>query len=392
MRFSVLLPTHDRLEYLRYAVQSVLRQDDPEWELVVSDNHSSEDIAGYVTSLGDRRVHCVRTERFVPVTENWNNALRHSSGEYVVMLGDDDALLPGYFSALRSIVERFDDPDAVYTGALLFAYPGVLAEAPDGYLQPNLHAPFFAGASSPFLLERSQARLLASAAADFRALYDFNMQYALLRRSTIDRLAGDGAFFRSPFPDYYAMNLVFAESERIAVDPQPRVVIGITKRSYGFFHFNRREQDARALLNTDNVDPEIRADLTGVVLPGTNINTSWLLAMEALYRRLGRPADMRPNYARYRRLQAVWCEQARHVHRTISSDELRRAEAGLSASQRAALRLIGPIAGGLVRATPARLRRAAGAAFDRLVGQYGRIERPERELGGYRHVLDVLDR
>lgn len=392
MRFSVLLPTHNRLEYLRHAVQSVLRQDEPDWELVVSDNHSDEDIPGYVASLEDPRVRCVRTECFLPVTENWNNALLHSRGEYVIMLGDDDALLPGYLSAMRTAVQRFEEPDAVYTGALLFAYPDVLPEAPDGYLQPNLHAPFFAGASDPFLLEPAQARALASAAADFRALYDFNMQYALISRAAIDRLSGDGAFFRSPFPDYYAMNLVFAESQRIAVDPQPRVVIGITKRSYGYFHFNRREQDARMLLNTDGVDPEIRRDLEPVVLPGTNINTSWLLAMEALYRRLGRPSDMRPNYARYRRLQAIWCEQARHVHRTISSEDLRRAEAGLSGSQRAAMRLLGPVAGGLIRTTPPRARRVAGALFDRLVGQYGRIERPQRQLGGYRDVLDVLDR
>ncbi len=236
----------------------------------------------------------VRTESFVPVTENWNNALRHSRGDYVVMLGDDDALLPGYLSGQRALIERFERPDAIYTGAYLYAYPGVLPDAPAGWLQPNLHAPFFTGATEPFLLPRAQTRALAHAATDFRALYDFNMQYVLVGRPAIERLSGDGDFFRSPFPDYYAMNLLFAEAERIAVDPRPRVVIGITKRSYGFFHFNRREKDARALLATDGVDPEIRRDLAPVVLPGTNINTSWLLAMEALYRRLDRAPTCAP--------------------------------------------------------------------------------------------------
>ncbi|MHB1567565.1 MAG: glycosyltransferase family 2 protein [Solirubrobacteraceae bacterium] len=392
MLFSVLLPTHNRLEYLRYAVESVLRQEDDDWEIVVSDNCSQDDIDGYVSGLGDPRIRYVRTGRFVPVTENWNNALRHSRGEFVVMLGDDDALLPGYFSGLRDLLERFERPDAIYTGALLFAYPNVLPEAPEGYLQPNLHGSFFTGASAPFELARDRARAVARAAADFRALYDFNMQYVLVRRSAIDQLAGDGDFFRSPFPDYYAMNLLFFEGDRIVVDPQPRVVIGITKRSYGFFHFNRRERDARALLNTEQVDPEIRRDLASVVLPGTNINTSWLLAMEALYRRLGRPPEMRPNYVRYRRLQAIWCEQARHVHRAISRADLRRAEAGLNGWERIAMRLVGPIAGALIRITPSRARRVAGAAFDRSVGQYGKPERPVRELGRYDTVIDVLDR
>jgi glycosyltransferase involved in cell wall biosynthesis len=392
MRFSVLLPTHDRLEYLRYAVESVLRQDDPEWEIVISDNDSADDIAGYVAGLTDDRIRYVRTDHFVPVTDNWNNALRHSTGEYVVMLGDDDALLPGYFSTQRALIKRFDRPDAIYTGALLFAYPGVLPDAPDGYLQPNLHASFFANANDPFILSGGQARDLARAAMDFRALFDFNMQYVLINRQTIGELGGGGDFFRSPFPDYYAMNLLFAEARRIVVDPRPRVVIGITRRSYGFFHFNRREADALALLHTDQVEPEIRRDLAQIVLPGTNINTSWLLAMESLARRLGSPADMRPNYARYRRLQAIYCEQAFHIHRSISRSDLRLAELGLPRSQRFALRLVGPLVGALLRVTPVSLRRALGAVFDRVVGQYGRTVRPEREVGRYRDVLEVLDR
>ena len=278
------------------------------------------------------------------------------------MLGDDDALLPGYLSGQRALIERFERPDAIYTGAYLYAYPGVLPDAPAGWLQPNLHASFFTGATEPFLLGRAQARELARAAADFRALYDFNMQYVLVGRPAIERLSGDGDFFRSPFPDYYAMNLLFAEAERIAVDPRPRVVIGITKRSYGFFHFNRREKDARALLATDGVDPEIRRDLAQIVLPGTNINTSWLLAVEALYRRLDRVADMRPNYARYRRLQALYCEQARHLHRMISRSELRQAEAGLAPAERALLRVLRAAAGraGAGRAGVCAARRCGG--------------------------------
>ena len=392
MLFSVLLPTHDRLEYLRYAVESVRRQDEDDWELIVSDNDSTEDIAGFVEGLADARVRYVRTDSFVPVTENWNNALRHSRGDYVVMLGDDDALLPGYLSGQRALIERFEHPDAIYTGAYLYAYPGVLPDAPAGWLQPNLHAPFFTGATEPFVLPRPQTRELARAAADFRALYDFNMQYVLVGRPAIERLSADGDFFRSPFPDYYAMNLLFAEAERIAVDPRPRVVIGITKRSYGFFHFNRREKDARALLATDGVDPEIRRDLAQIVLPGTNINTSWLLAVEALYRRLDRVADMRPNYARYRRLQALYCEQARHLHRMISRSELRQAEAGLAPAERALLRVFGPALGALVRVAPAPLRRAGASVFGRIVGQYGRAKQPEREIGRYRDIIEVLDR
>lgn len=392
MRFSVLLPTHNGLHFLRFAVESVRRQDDPDWEVVISDNDSADDIAGYVESLGDDRIRYIRTDEFVPVTDNWNNALRHSTGDYLVMLGNDDALLPGYFSALSATIDRFQQPDAIYMGALLYAYPGVLPNVPDGYLEAQHAAPFFAGANEPFMLAPEQAQELARNAMAFRARYDFNMQYVVVSRRAVEELAGDGEFFRSPFPDFYAMNLVFARAPRIAIDPAARVVIGITPVSHGFLYFNHREADALALLNTAAVDPEIRRDLADVLRPGTNMNTSWLLAMEALSRRLGSPADMRPDYERYQRLQALFCVQAYYLHRTITREELRAAAAALTPAERRVVTLLGPVGGMLLRNAPAIVRRSLGAIYDRIADQFsGGGLQSDREVGRYRDVIEVFD-
>ena len=48
MKFSVLLPTRNRLKYLKYAVDSVLAQDYVNWEIIISDNDSEEDIFSYM--------------------------------------------------------------------------------------------------------------------------------------------------------------------------------------------------------------------------------------------------------------------------------------------------------------------------------------------------------
>src|SRR5262249_35001366 len=75
VKVSVLIPTRERLEYLRYAVESVRRQTFSDWEIVIADNASSEDIGGYVDSLGEPRIVYRRSETPLPVTENWNVAL-----------------------------------------------------------------------------------------------------------------------------------------------------------------------------------------------------------------------------------------------------------------------------------------------------------------------------
>ncbi len=98
MKFSVLLPTRNRLDLLKYAVETVRRQDYDDWQIVISDNFSDDDIGGYVGSLQEPRIRYRRTQRLVPVTQSWNNALERYTGDYVVMLGNDDGLMKGYFS------------------------------------------------------------------------------------------------------------------------------------------------------------------------------------------------------------------------------------------------------------------------------------------------------
>ena len=114
MKISILLPTRDRLELLRHAIASVTRLEDHDYEIVISDNCSSGDVAGYVESLDGDRIRYVRTPRLFSITENWNNALAHSTGDYVLMLGDDDALLASYFTRTRKLIADFDGPQVIH--------------------------------------------------------------------------------------------------------------------------------------------------------------------------------------------------------------------------------------------------------------------------------------
>ena len=104
--FSILLPTRNRLQLLKYAVETVRRQDFTDWEIVVSDNDSEEDVGAYVSGLRDDRIRYFRTASFVRVTENWNKALMHSTGRWVLMLGDDDGLMPGALNRFAELTER----------------------------------------------------------------------------------------------------------------------------------------------------------------------------------------------------------------------------------------------------------------------------------------------
>jgi glycosyltransferase involved in cell wall biosynthesis len=390
MKLSILLPTRNRLEFLRYAVETVRRQDVTDWELVVSDNDSSEDIAGYIDSLEDGRIVYHRTESFLPVTANWNAALEHSSGDYVVMLGDDDGLLPGYIDCLTRLIERFDSPDVVYTSALLLTYPAVASDDPEGFLLPYGYASFLRGANEPFVLEEKVARGMVERAMDFRLDYGYNAQFVAINRRLIDELRPHGAFYQSPFPDYYSTNVAFLKARSIVVEPRPQVVIGVTPKSYGFYYTNQREDEGRAFLageTTAAVDPELER----VLLPGTNINVGWLLAMEAIRREYGAEFGLKVNRRRFRYLQAAHVYEQHYFGGRVSKQQLGELEIRLKPFERYLYRAAGRTARVCSSVLPQRIRHAAEYVYRRSLGQFPTWD-PARIEGRYANILDAFDR
>jgi glycosyltransferase involved in cell wall biosynthesis len=306
VKFSVLLPTRNRLEYLKYAIESVRRQDYGDWEIIVSDNFSEDDIAGFVSSLGEDRARYFRTSEFVSVTTNWNNALSNAVGDYMVMLGDDDCLMPQYFSRMLKLIESHGQPELIYTSGYLYAYPGVLEGHADGLLQRFDNATFLRGATGPTWLKKKDALHLVKQSMAFRSSFAYNMQYLLVSRRLLGKMTAAGEVFQSPFPDFYATNAMFLLADRVLTDPRPFVAIGITPKSYGFYYFNNREQEGVDFLNSLAI-PSGRDALARVLLPGPNMNTSWFLAVETLNTNFGRQFGLRVNRNRYRMLQILHC-------------------------------------------------------------------------------------
>lgn len=318
-KFSVLLPTRNRLEYLKYAVTSVLQQDYANWEIIISDNCSEEDIHGYVASLNDARIKYTRTSSFIPVTANWNNALENSSGDYVIMLGDDDCLMPEYFKRMLSLIQEHNSPDFLYNSAFLYHYPKVLPDHPNGLVHTWGSASFLEGKNAPFLLDKKEALRLVQETMGFKVTFNYNMQFALISRAMIDRLASYGPFFQSPYPDYYAMTALFLKAERILAVPEPLVVIGVTPKSFGFYYFNQQEKQGTEFLK--NLPEErIFQKLKKIFMPGTNMNTSWLVALETVKENFDREFPLRVDYNRYRLLQVL------HQYKRVISGESVRTE------------------------------------------------------------------
>jgi glycosyltransferase involved in cell wall biosynthesis len=110
VKLSVVIPTRHRPEWLRRAVESVLF--DPDLpagvEVVVTDNSEderSEEVAG---SFVGRGVRYFRNRPPTGMVENWNEGIRLSCGDVILVLHDDDYLLPGWGRIIGRLLHRPD--------------------------------------------------------------------------------------------------------------------------------------------------------------------------------------------------------------------------------------------------------------------------------------------
>ena len=90
MRVSVCTSVLNQSEYLKKMIESVRAQTFEDWELIVVDDGSTEDIEGEVKAFNDPRIryHKFPTNRGIPHGMNW--ALTHALGDYVQPLSADE--------------------------------------------------------------------------------------------------------------------------------------------------------------------------------------------------------------------------------------------------------------------------------------------------------------
>jgi glycosyltransferase involved in cell wall biosynthesis len=102
---SIGIPTFNRAKFLSQAIRSVLQQTFQDFEVIVSDDQSTDDTAEVVESLADPRVHYFRTSTRLGVPRNWNACARLARGKYFGLLPDDDVYLPEFLSSMVSTLE-----------------------------------------------------------------------------------------------------------------------------------------------------------------------------------------------------------------------------------------------------------------------------------------------
>jgi glycosyltransferase involved in cell wall biosynthesis len=119
---TVVIPTRNRLAFLKESVASVTEQTHPFWELIVVDDASEDGTANWLKGLASVQVRCIHLKEHSERSAARNAGLSCASGIYTLFLDDDDLLYPTALDQLAAALSR-DRTAIAAVGARVVADP-----------------------------------------------------------------------------------------------------------------------------------------------------------------------------------------------------------------------------------------------------------------------------
>lgn len=114
---DIMLPYWGDPKYLHAAVDSICAQDADQWRLTIIDDHyPDESAADHYRQLDDPRIRFIRNDRNLGLAANFQRCLDLAEAEYVMFMGSDDLLEPGYVRAITQMLQLNDDVHIVQPG------------------------------------------------------------------------------------------------------------------------------------------------------------------------------------------------------------------------------------------------------------------------------------
>jgi glycosyltransferase involved in cell wall biosynthesis len=116
-KVSVCIPAHDAAAFLPAAIETVLAQDYDDFQLIVSDDASSDNTAEVCDRYRDPRFSVVRSDDRLGQAGNWNRCVELARGDYVILLHADDELVAGYLERAVGLLDGEGDVGLLHCAA-----------------------------------------------------------------------------------------------------------------------------------------------------------------------------------------------------------------------------------------------------------------------------------
>jgi Glycosyl transferase family 2 len=103
---TVAIPTYNRIQWLKGCIFAVFAQRLERFELIVSNNASTDETSAFLSTISDPRLRVLTQTSNIGAIRNLNACLAAANGEYIVFVPDDDRIAPEFLYRCTDLIRR----------------------------------------------------------------------------------------------------------------------------------------------------------------------------------------------------------------------------------------------------------------------------------------------
>jgi len=109
IKFSICIPNYNYGQYLGETIQSVLDQTYQNFEIIVSDNASTDNSVDVVKSFKDERIHLIQNKYNIGYSGNVDKATSPATGDFMILQLADDMLKPDALEEFAKLIKLYSE-------------------------------------------------------------------------------------------------------------------------------------------------------------------------------------------------------------------------------------------------------------------------------------------
>lgn len=108
MKISVCMATYNGEKYIEEQLRSILSQLGENDEVIISDDSSTDNTVNIIKSFNDKRIKIFDHQKFRSPILNFENALKHATGDIIVLADQDDIWKPHKIETIKKYLQDYD--------------------------------------------------------------------------------------------------------------------------------------------------------------------------------------------------------------------------------------------------------------------------------------------
>ena len=304
---SIAIATKNREIFCIEAIKSLLTYDNSIVEIAIADNSGTDKIKQFVTSLNAPSLK-YRYDGIDNVSsiENFNRAIELTTGQYVMLIGDDDSILPKALEMAQWA--RENDVDSICSVEnLAYYWPNVLEKYPNGVMM----MPSSTGKITEVDIKEQLDTLLENG-LQLYLLYPLPKTYhGIVKRSIMEEIKQrTGHYYGGLSPDIYSSIAVSCIAKNHFVIDEPMSIAGVCANSTTAD--NLKGKHSGSLENIPHLRHRPNYQFSKKIPLYYSVNTIWaesgLKALEEL-----NEVDLLKKFNVYRLTAQAWIQNRKYI-------------------------------------------------------------------------------